>query len=247
MHRNHSRSLAFVAFIALQALAAIAHAQSATTGGSAGSQGQTDIAAPPAQVTSSAAAIASTQATADLTRLRGRIIDKATDVSSRAKSKAEARLTASAQRVDDLVNQQGDAAVATRLATEFGLATEVLSKERQSFTASWGDVMIAHTLSSNVGGDVSAAQLLAIRTQGMGWGQMAAGLGLDLGSAVSSVNAESRVASGLARADGKVAMIRGEGARAGVGIDAGLRGGVDAGPAGAGVNTGAGLGVQIGK
>jgi hypothetical protein len=83
----------------------------------------------------------------------------------------------------------------------------------------------------------------------MGWGQVAAGLGLNLGSAVSSVNAESRVASGLERADGKVATMHGEGARAGVGANAGLHGGLGVGGAGSGVNAGAGagLGVKIGK
>ena len=244
MYRRVSRSLAFAASIILTASA---HAQTASTGGAAGAQGQGDVTTPAAQVASSATAGASAEANADVSQLRSRIIERSRKVSSQAKSKAESRLAAAAKRVDDLAAKQGEATVETRLAAEFGLTGDALASEKQSLAASWGDVMIAHTFSSNVGHGITADQLLSLRGQGMGWGQMAAGLGLDLGSAVSCVNAESRVASGLAGADGKVAMIRGEGLRAGVGADAGLKGGVDAGAAGANVNAGAGLGIKVGN
>jgi hypothetical protein len=63
---------------------------------------------------------------------------------------------------------------------------------------------------------VTADQLLGLRQSGMGWGQIAAGLGLSLGKAMSAVSAESQVALGQARADGQVARIQGAGVQAGM-------------------------------
>jgi len=101
--------------------------------------------------------------------------------------------------------------------------------------------MIAHTLAANATDGVTVEQLIAMHQTGTGWGQIAAGMGLSLGDVISAVNAEQRVADGLARADGKVAVIHGEGARAGLG--AGL--GANAGPGAKGLGVGAGVGGGI--
>src|SRR5437867_11585576 len=100
--------------------------------------------------------------------------------------------------------------------------------------------MIAQTLALNSKSDVTADQLITLHKDGMGWGQIAAGLGLRLGEVVSAVNAESHVASGQAKADGKVAVVHGEGAKAGLGAGAGVHAG------GQGVKAGASLGVETG-
>src|SRR5437899_10397045 len=81
--------------------------------------------------------------------------------------------------------------------------------------------MIALALSANAKASVTAEQLLQLRADHMGWGQIAAGLGLDLGDAVSAAKAEARVAAGLAKPDRRVAVIHGEGARAGAGAGLG--------------------------
>jgi hypothetical protein len=86
---------------------------------------------------------------------------------------------------------------------------------------------------------------MGMKHDGMGWGQIAAGLDLNLGSVVSAVKAEGRVASGVGRPDGKIAPMRGLGARVGVaGGNAGLHAGVGHGAAGA-AGAGVGVGVKI--
>ena len=62
---------------------------------------------------------------------------------------------------------------------------------------------------------------------------------------VSGVKAEGQVANGLAKADGHVSRMRGEGARAGVGSNAGVHAGLGAGHATAGA--GLGVDVKVGK
>src|SRR5262249_59348004 len=104
-----------------------------------------------------------------------------------------------------------------------------------------GQLMVAHTLAANTTTGATVQQLVTMNKDGMGWGQIAAGLGLQLGSVVSGVNAESRVAHGLEKADGRVAAMRGEGARAGIGTNAGL--GVQTGKSSVGASTR--LGIKI--
>ena len=130
--------------------------------------------------------------------------------------------------------------VSSRLATEFGMTGEALVAEKNDLGASWGQLMIAHTLMANSKTEIATKELVDMHQQGMGWGKIAAGLGLKLGEVVSAVNAESRVASGLAKADGKVAVIHGEGAKVGLGLaaKAGAQGGKEKIGANVGVETG---------
>src|SRR5207244_1169896 len=120
-------------------------------------------------------------------------------VSAAARAKAEARLEASAKRADDEAKATGDAKVAARLATEFGMTAEALMAEKNDLSTSWGQLMIAHSLAANSKTDLTVAQLIQLRGE-MGWGQIAAGLGLKLGETVSAVRAESKVATGTATA-----------------------------------------------
>ncbi|HEX5632231.1 MAG TPA: hypothetical protein VFX50_03350, partial [Gemmatimonadales bacterium] len=190
-----------------------------------------------------AIARAEARAATDLQVARQAIEKRAAHVPAKALAKAEAQLQSTARRVDAGAEAQGNAVVATRLATEFGMSTQALLAEKAALGASWGQLMIAHALDANATTDLTVEQLITMHADGMGWGRIAAGLGIELGSAVSSVNAEARVAQGLAKADGRVSAMRGEGARAGV------RGGVTAGLGAAHGRTGvgAGLGIGIGR
>ena len=235
-----------VSCVALAALvAAVAAAQSGSANGQATSQAQGSASTPPAQVSSGAEAATSAQPAVDVGALREKVTEKASKVSAQARAKADARLDAVASKTDETASKQGESTVEARLAGEFGMTSEALAAEKQALGTSWGNLMIAHTLASNVKTDLTVAQLVAMKQGGMGWGQIAAGLGLSLGSSISSVMAENRVASGLAKADGRVAVIHSEGARAGAA--AGLHAGAAAGAAGANAHAGAGLGVKVGK
>jgi hypothetical protein len=101
----------------------------------------------------------------------------------------------------------GETFVARSLGVEFGMSEEAIISEKEELGASWGDLTIAHTLAASDKQGMTAAQVLHLHDRGMGWGQIAAGLDFKLDDAVRAVRAESRVARGRARADGKTATI----------------------------------------
>lgn len=174
-----------------------------------------------------------------------RIKQRGAKVSSQTRAKAESKLEAVATRTSEEAARNGSATVAARLAAEFGMSTDQLTAEHQALGCSWGELMIAHSLDANTTAEVTVAQLFELRKEGTGWGQIAAGLGLKLGEVVSAVQAEGRVAAGLAKPDGKVAVIRGDGTRASVGAGAAASDAVPAGGASATAQTGVGVGVKI--
>ena len=113
-----------------------------------------------------------------------------------------------AKQIDEQAARAGDPAVAGRLASDFGVSSDVLMAEKSRYNAGWGDLMIAHTLGSNTLTGVTVDEIFAMRaTDGMGWGQIANGLDLKLGSVVSAMKSQGKVATGAARADGKPAKI----------------------------------------
>ena len=206
---------------------------------------------PPAEQSSAAQASVAAQAQADAEakaearKTLERIKERGAKVSSTTRAKAESRIEAVETKTNEDAAVSGSAAIATRLAAEFGMSADQLTAEHQALGCSWGELMIAHSLDANTTADVTTAQLVQLRKEGTGWGQIAAGLGLKLGHVVSAVQAEGRVAAGLAKPDGKVAVIRGDGARAGVGAGAAASAAVPAGGASATAQTGVGVGVKI--
>ena len=235
--------------LGLFAVTTSVRAQSADAAASAKAkaEGQAGAQAGPAssQANAQAEAAADAQVHADASKQRAEVESRAAHASSQAKAKAEAKLAATANKVDESAQKDGSATVAARLAAEFGTTADALVREQHDMGASWGQVMIAHAIAANLKSGVSSEQLLTWHADHMGWGEMAAGLGLDLGSVVGVANAEGRVAEGLAHADGKVAAMRGEGARGfGANLDAGSHAQLGNGAVGVGAN--AGLGVKIG-
>ena len=221
----------------------------ANANGEAGGQATSDVTASQTGATMETAAHANATATADAAKLRERIEQKAAKTSAKARDKAESQLEATATEIEKTVVAQGETKVATRLAAEFGGTTESMIEAHQELGTSWGALTIANTIASNSKTEVTVEQLLNWKVDGMGLGELAAGLGLQLGSVVSSVKAEGRVAQGLAKADGKVEPMHGEGARVGVGANAGLHAGVGngAGNANAAAGANAGVGIKIGR
>ena len=234
-----------VTLVALTGLvgAGTALAQSGKAGGEAGATGSVQS-ADQTELKSQASVQADAEANARAQQQLEAIKEKGAKVAARTRARAEAKLEAAATKVNQTAEKESDAHVATRLAADFDMTADAILNEKNDLQCSWGDLMIAHALDANATAEVSAAQLVQLKQEGVGWGQIAAGLGLNLGEVVSGVNAESRVAQGLARADGKAAVIHGEGARAGVGAKAGTQTGVKAG--GAKVGAGAGLGAKVG-
>jgi hypothetical protein len=101
----------------------------------------------------------------------------------------------------------GETGAAGFLASEFGMSEEAIIAEKKDFGASWGNLTIAHTLAASDKQGMTAAQVLQLHDRGMGWGQVAAALHFKLDDVLKAVDAESRVASGRAKADGKTAPV----------------------------------------
>jgi len=211
-----------------------AHSSAAATGSSGASSASSSV-------------TADADARADLERHRRAIERRAAETSANAIAKAQKELDAAKHSIEAKA-ERGANTVAGLLATEFGTSTEAMLSEKSELRTSWGDLTIAHTLAANANTGVTAAQLVQLQQSGMGWGQIAAGLGMHLGSAVSSVKAEARVANGLAKADGQVAAIATKAPNGELAAGANGRASVDTHQGvGAHTDVGAGMGVKLGR
>jgi hypothetical protein len=129
-------------------------------------------------------------------------------VTAKETADVDKQLTTVAKGVDDLATKTGEATVAGRLASDFGVASDALMAEKAKYNVGWGDLMIGHTLASNTLTGVTLDEIMVMRTtDAMGWGAIASGLDLKLGKVVSGVKSEAKVATGASRADGKPAKI----------------------------------------
>ncbi len=178
------------------------------------------------------------------------IRDRAKSGSPKARAAVDTRLKKLSGEIDTETSAKGSTVAAGRVAPEFGMTADALVAEETQFGAGLGEVVIAHTLLANSKTTVTMDQLFAMRKDGMGWGQIAQGLNLKLGEAVSAVMSEGRVASGRAKADGKVAMIHtgSTAANTHAGMGAGAHAGhAGVGAAGAAGSMGVGAGAKVGK
>jgi len=179
---------------------------------------------------------ASTEAQAHLQE----VMDRARKTPAKTAEAADKQLMTHAKSVDAEATSKGDQTVVGRLATEFGMTPDALTSERAQFNTGWGDLMIAHMLAANSKTTVTVQDLFQMRTDGMGWGQIANGLGFRLGEVVSATKAETRVATGLSKPDGKPARIGAVNASASTKGNAGVAGGHVKTGAAADVGVGAG-------
>jgi hypothetical protein len=225
------------AMVMMALSASLAQAQS-SAGAAAQGQGQGNAAIQGANAGTDAQASLVENTSTDAGALKKQLETKAQKVSAKSRARADAKIEATSKTVDTEASQ-GETKVADRLSTEFGMTADALEAEKASTGASWGNLMIAHTLAANATSGATVADLIAMKQGGMGWGQIAAGLGLNLGEVISAVASEGRVASGTLKADGKVAVAHGEGAKAGLGL------GVKSGGAKVGATAGVGAGVKI--
>ena len=223
-------------------LSGIAFAQSVETSGQASGTATARTALDQSAPADQASAEADARAKAEARARLDAIVQRGARVSAKARANAESKLQATAKQVDAHAATAGDQRIAERFAAEFGMSTEAVLVEKQSLGASWGELMIAHTLLANAGSEITIEQLFEMRQEG-GWGVIAAGLGLRLGEVVSAAKAESRVALGLARADGKVTQVYGSEATAHGSVGAGVRAGASG--VGATGSTHVGVGVRV--
>ena len=210
------QSLLISAFVLTIALAGweLAYAQAPdTTGAAPGSPGTTTstttttTTTPTGDASSTTTTTTSTPATPpSAAYLAAR--ERGKGVTAKETATIDKDLTTVAKGVDDKAAKDGDATVAGRLASDFGVSSDALMAEKTKYNVGWGDLMIAHTLGSNTLTGVTVDEILMMRTtDAMGWGGIASGLDLKLGNVVSGVKSEAKVATGASRADGKPAKI----------------------------------------
>ena len=179
-----------------------------------------------------------------------RVKERGMKASAKDRAQVEKQLDEIEKQVENEGTSKGDAEVAGRVAAEFGATADALTAERGQYGRGWGELVVAHTLQANAKSDITVADLYDMRSQGMGWGAIAAGLGLKLGEVVPAVKSEGRVAMGLEKGDGKAATIAAAtlgtkgskaagSAKAGGKVQGSAKGGATA--AGAGVGVGAGV------
>lgn len=211
--------------------------------GMASAQSSDPAAAPSAQMSATTKTETSMDADASMKAIR----DRAKGASPKARAAADARLKKLSGQFDAEAGAKGGTVAAGRVAPEFGMTADALVAEETQYGAGLGEVVIAHTLLANSTTTVTMDQLFAMRKDGMGWGQIAQGLNLKLGEAVSAVMSEGRVATGRAKADGKVAVIHTGSTTAAT--HAGMAAGAHAGHTGVGAagSVGVGVGAKVGK
>jgi len=166
------------------------------------------------------------------------VMEKAKKVPPQEAEETEKKLREAVKKVDEEAASKGDQTVASRLGAEFGMTPDALIAEKGTYRTGWGELMIAHTLAASAKSGITLDQLFEMRRNGLGWGQIGHGLDLRLGGIVSAVKAESRVAIGAAKADGRPAKIQNVSARA----NAGTKVGAAAGHKGTGVSSDVGVG-----
>ncbi len=119
-------------------------------------------------------------------------------------------LAAQGRRIEE-VALRDEPIFSARLANEFGISNSRLMAQRRELAASWGDLLIAHTLAANARGRTNLTRLFELRREGQDWPTIATGLGFNLSQFMSAIRQQTLVATGMVRADGRAQTIaRGE-------------------------------------
>ena len=132
---------------------------------------------------------------------------RAREMQPSKRESVEKQLLTSSKRVDTEAAKMGEIPVRDRLAAEFGMEPENLAAQREHFGMGWGELMMAHTLVANSNGELTIEQIDALRKEGLGWGELAHGLGLNTTGFVTAVKNEVSVARGTAKPDGKAPVV----------------------------------------
>jgi hypothetical protein len=171
-----------------------------------------------------------------------KVKERGMKASAKERADVDKKLDEIEKQIENETIAKGDATVAGRISGEFGMTADALTAERSQYSRGWGELLVAHTILANTKAPITMADVFQARSQGTGWGVIAAGLDLKLGEVVNAVRTEGRVAAGLAKGDGKPAMIQSN-MEASAGANA--KGAVKTPKAKAGVAAGAGVGAGV--
>ena len=214
---------------------------SGSTSPKSGSTGTVDVQGP-IDAQGNMQAATSTDASANADASLNAIRERAKKASAKACAAVQKQLAGISRQIDAEANEKGDVVVAGRMAPEFGMTPESMTAEQSRFGTGMGELTIAHTLMANAKTSVTAEQLFQLHKEGLGWGQIAHGLNLKIGDLNAAMNTEMNVASGRAKADGKVAMIHSD-----TRVATSTKSGARAGSSHAGTASSAGVGLKVGN
>jgi hypothetical protein len=177
-------------------LAAAAFAQSSTPAGS-------DPSAAPAASSQAPEAAKAPVSNPAIDRVK----ERGMKISAKQKADIDKKIDDIEKAIQTEATTKGDAEVAGRVAVEFGVTPDALIAERSKYARGWGEIVVGRTLAANAKTDATLDDLFTMRSQGMGWAAIAAGLDLKLADVVTAMKSEQQVAIGVERGDGKPAMI----------------------------------------
>jgi hypothetical protein len=153
-------------------------------------------------------ASAETQAKTEVQVKLDAILAKGEKTPAKTRADVDNKLAATTRKVDDNAAKEGDPKTAERLSAQYGMSADAITSEKQQLGASWGELMILHTIAANTtSSGLTPEQIFEMRKAGKGWAQISAGMGLKLGDVVSAAQSESKIAMGLSKSEGKVAQI----------------------------------------
>jgi hypothetical protein len=138
----------------------------------------------------------------------GAIRERARSMPIDARIDMDKRIGATVERVNRRAAEQGQTAMAARLAAEFKVTREALLGEKGKHGWSWGETMIAYTLLANSPEGLSLTDLATLREDGLGWASIAYGLQFRLEDFEEAIKAQGRVVMGMNNTDGKAEVIR---------------------------------------
>jgi hypothetical protein len=146
------------------------------------------------------------------TRGYTRAAERARRANAEEAARIDKQLTQMATQIDKGATRDGNAKIAERLASDFGLRSDSLAAQRTRYGVGWGDLLIAHTLYASrdttvADSAVTLDDIFRMRSDRMGWGQIASGLDLRMGDVVPTIRTQSRVATGEVRANGRPEII----------------------------------------
>jgi hypothetical protein len=218
---------------------------SGTTSSNSGSTGTVDVQGPmDAQGNMQATTNTDNGANADASL--NAIRERAKKASTKTCAAVQKQLGEISRQIDAETNAKGDVIVAGRMAPEFGMTAEAMTAEQSKFDTGMGELTIAHTLMANSKTEVTMEQIFQLHQEGLGWGQIAHGLNLRISELAAAMTSEQNVASGRAKADGKVAMIHSD-TRLATSTKAGAKAGAPLGSTHVGTASSAGVGLKVGN
>ncbi len=102
----------------------------------------------------------------------------------------DVRLDNSASVISSDATRMGDATFADRLGAQFGVSADVLTQQRTQFNASWGDLVVAHSIATMSRTGVTVDQIFGMRADGQSWTAIARTLRVPPGRLMTSVRTQ---------------------------------------------------------